>query len=64
MDPYPEEPMVTVGEDDLTYTDETALPLIEYYYAVTAELAGGFQSPYSNETQGWISSGYVVDECL
>ncbi len=62
MDPYPEEPIATVGEDELTYTDETALPLIEYYYAVTAELAGGFQSPYSNETQGWISSGFVVDE--
>ncbi|MCK4980966.1 MAG: carboxypeptidase regulatory-like domain-containing protein, partial [Candidatus Delongbacteria bacterium] len=62
MDPYPEEPMATVEEDDLTYTDETALPLIEYYYTVTAELAGGFQSPYSNETQGWISSGFVVNE--
>ena len=62
MDPYPEEPMATVGEDELTYTDETALPLIEYYYAVTAQLTGGFQSPYSNEAQGWISSGFVVNE--
>ncbi len=61
-DPFPEEPLATVGEDVLNYSDDSALPLIEYYYAVTADLGGGLQSPYSNLVQGWISSGFVVNE--
>ena len=62
MDPYPEEPLASVGAEVIFYSDDTALPLIEYYYAVTAILAGSLQSPYSNEAIGWISSGFVVDE--
>ncbi|MDP8201543.1 MAG: FlgD immunoglobulin-like domain containing protein [Candidatus Tenebribacter burtonii] len=60
--PFPEDPFASVGEDETSYTDDTALPLINYYYVVTAILAGSFQSPYSNEVLGWISSGFVVDE--
>lgn len=62
FDPYPEDPNASVGPDDICYMDNEALPGIEYYYVVTAALAGGLQSPYSNEVQGWISTGFVVDE--
>ena len=61
-DPFPEEPMAATAPGELTFTDETALPLFSYYYAVTAVLTGGFQSPYSNQVSGWISTGFVVDE--
>ncbi|MCK4653429.1 MAG: carboxypeptidase regulatory-like domain-containing protein, partial [Candidatus Cloacimonetes bacterium] len=62
QEPYPETPFATVGPEELSYTDDQALPLVNYYYVVTAELTGGFQSPYSNEAEGWISTGFVVDE--
>ncbi len=60
--PYPEEPLASVGTEVTSYTDDTALPLIEYYYSVTAIIDGSLQSPYSNEVSGWICSGYVVNE--
>ena len=59
---YPEDPLASVGINETSYTDVTALPLIEYNYVVTAALGGTLQSPYSNEAIGWISSGFVVDE--
>ena len=59
---YPETPLVTVSAGEEFFIDTSALPLKEYYYVVTAELEGGFQSPYSNEVIGWISSGFVVNE--
>ncbi len=62
QDPYPEEPYATVTAGQTTFEDDAALPLIDYYYVVTASLVGGFQSPYSNEATGWISTGFVVDE--
>ncbi|MCF7794580.1 MAG: T9SS type A sorting domain-containing protein [Candidatus Cloacimonetes bacterium] len=62
MDPYSETPYASVGEDELVFIDNEALPQIQYYYVVTAELAGGFQSPYSNEVQGWISTGFIANE--
>ncbi|MFC1898667.1 FlgD immunoglobulin-like domain containing protein [Candidatus Cloacimonadota bacterium] len=61
-DPFPEEPYAVIGNDEFTYTDDAALPLITYYYAVTAGLAGSYQSPYSNQVSGWISNGFVVNE--
>ncbi|MCK5052190.1 MAG: T9SS type A sorting domain-containing protein [Candidatus Cloacimonetes bacterium] len=60
--PYSEEPLASVGENETYYTDDTALPLIDYYYVVTAIIDGTLQSPYSNEVSGWISYGFVVDE--
>ena len=62
QEPYPETPLASVGPGELFYIDEQALPLVDYYYVVTAELTGGLQSPYSNEVEGWISTGFVVDE--
>ncbi|MCD6177263.1 MAG: T9SS type A sorting domain-containing protein, partial [Candidatus Cloacimonetes bacterium] len=59
---YPETPLATVSAGEEFYIDTSALPLKEYYYVVTAELEGGFQSPYSNEDMGWTSYGFVVDE--
>ncbi|MBT5420835.1 MAG: T9SS type A sorting domain-containing protein [Candidatus Cloacimonetes bacterium] len=60
--PFPEVPLASVGLDEISYSDSTALPLIDYYYAVTAIVNGTSQSPYSNEVIGWICSGFVVDE--
>jgi FlgD Ig-like domain len=62
MDPFPEEPIGTVGAGGTSYSDDTALPLIEYFYTTTAIVATNFQSPYSNMVQGWTSSGFVVNE--
>ena len=62
QEPYPETPLVSVGPGELSYIDDQALPLVNYYYVVTTELTGGLQSPYSNEVEGWISTGFVVDE--
>ncbi len=59
---YPEEPLASVGTEITSYTDDIALPLIEYYYSVTAIIDGTMQSPYSNEVSGWICSGFVVNE--
>lgn len=62
QEPYPETPLAAVSPGELSYTDDEALPLVDYYYVVTAELTSGLQSPYSNETTGWISTGFVVNE--
>jgi hypothetical protein len=62
FDYYPATPLGTVGPGQMTYTDNTALPLIHYYYAVTAQLPGNLQTPYSNDAEGWISTGFITDE--
>lgn len=62
FDFYPPTPLGTVGPDQITYTDNTALPLTHYYYAVTAQLSGNLQTPYSNDAEGWISTGFITDE--
>jgi hypothetical protein len=59
---YPATPLGTVGPGELTWQDSTALPLIHYYYVVTAQLAGNLQTPYSNEVIGWISTGFITNE--
>ncbi|OQY29386.1 MAG: hypothetical protein B6244_04010 [Candidatus Cloacimonetes bacterium 4572_55] len=61
-DPYPETPMATVGATELNYEDSSALPLRNYYYAVTSMLENNLQSPYSNEVAGQASSGFVIHE--
>jgi fibronectin type 3 domain-containing protein len=61
-DPFPEDPIFTTATGELSFTDDTALPFYDYYYAVTAVLTGGFQSPYSNQVSGWISTGFVANE--
>ena len=62
FDFYPSVPLGTTGPGQLTFTDNTALPLTHYYYAVTAQLPGSLESPYSNNAEGWISTGFITDE--
>ena len=62
FDFYPSTPLGTVGPGQLTFTDNTALPLTHYFYAVTAQLPGNLQTPYSNDAEGWISTGFITDE--
>jgi hypothetical protein len=61
FDFYPSTPLGTVGIGDTTYIDYTALPLTHYYYAVTAGLPEDLQTPYSNDAEGWIASGFISD---
>jgi hypothetical protein len=63
-DPYPDEPLAEIAYTDIymNFLDETALPMIEYFYVVTNVYAGGLESPYSDEVQGWTSSGFVTNE--
>ncbi len=62
FDFYPATPLGTVGAGQLTYTDNTALPLTHYFYAVTALLPGQLESPYSNDAEGWIATGFITKE--
>jgi WD40 repeat protein len=64
VDPYPEDPLATVGADELSFVDETAFPEVEYYYVVTAKVMGQYQTPYSNEDMGWIYPGFVSQEIV
>jgi fibronectin type 3 domain-containing protein len=61
FDFYPEVPLGIVGPGDTTYTDPTALPLTHYFYAVTAQLPEDLQTPYSNDAEGWIATGFISD---
>jgi fibronectin type 3 domain-containing protein len=62
FDYYPATPLATVGPGEFAYQDGTALPLIHYYYVVTAQLGATLQTPYSNEAIGWISTGFITNE--
>ncbi|MBE0637085.1 MAG: carboxypeptidase regulatory-like domain-containing protein [Bacteroidales bacterium] len=59
---FPETPLATVGNNLLEFEDVDVKPLTTYYYAVTAMLDQGAQSPYSNIAEGWMASGFVVNE--
>jgi len=59
---FPETPIATVGSGIFTFSDETALPLKTYYYAVTNIINLGVESPYSNVEEGWVASGFVINE--
>ncbi len=58
---FPENPLATVSNNTEFYADSTALPMKEYFYAVTAVYNIG-ESPYSNIDIGWINANYIVDE--
>jgi len=58
---FPEEPLATLGAEIYTYDDMDVLPLTTYYYAVTQIIEVGVESPYSNVEEGWIASGFVID---
>lgn len=59
---FPETPLATLAPTEFTYIDNTALPTLHYFYAVTAIVAGDLESPYSNIAEGWISTGYIANE--
>lgn len=62
FDFYPVTPIGTVGSNETSYTDNSALPLIHYYYAVTGQLDGDLQTPYSNDAEGWIATGFITND--
>ena len=62
FDYYPTTPLATVGSGQLTYADSTALPLTHYYYTVTGQLPDSMETPYSNDAEGWISTGFITHE--
>jgi hypothetical protein len=59
---YPATPIGSVGPNDTTFIDYTALPLTHYYYVVTAKLLDDNQTPYSNDAEGWIATGFISDK--
>jgi hypothetical protein len=59
---FPEEPIATLSNSVLNYEDEDIIPLRNYYYAVTAIIDEGIETPYSNIAEGWMSDGFVTDE--
>lgn len=58
---FPEEPIGTVANIALEFSDTDVLPLTTYYYAVTAIFPGDVQSPYSEVAAGYTASGFVID---
>ena len=59
---FPETPLATVGPGTLTFSDNTPLATVHYYYAVSAIFAGDLLSPYSNTAEGWIATGFIASE--
>lgn len=59
---FSDEPIAEISADELFYNDVTALPTRSYYYAVTANLGDGIESPYSNLDEGWVSTGFITNE--
>ena len=58
---FPEEPIASIGNDLLEFEDADVKPLTHYYYAVTAILEADVESPYSNTAEGWMASGFVIN---
>lgn len=54
------EPIGFVDQNINTYNDESALPTINYYYAVTAILDDDKESPFSNIDLGYVSTNYIT----
>jgi len=44
------------------FVDDTALPTIKYYYAVTAILGDNLESPLSNTALGFVSTSFITKE--
>jgi hypothetical protein len=62
QDFFPEEPIASVSNTEFYFEDTDVLPLTHYYYAVTAIIDEGVQSPYSNTEMGWMADGFVTNE--
>ncbi len=58
---FPLEPLGSVGGEELTYNDHSAVPLKKYYYVVTAVI-DDLETPYSNRVIGWSSTSYITNQ--
>ncbi len=58
---FPNEPPVTIGTGNMNYTDTDVLTLKTYYYTVTQIIEEGVESRYSKTEEGWIASGFIID---
>ncbi len=58
---FPDNPIAFVANSELSFEDEEVMPLIDYYYAVTALIETDVQSPYSNTEMGKMAHGFVVN---
>jgi hypothetical protein len=54
--------LATTGANAKDFIDNTALPTINYYYAVTAILGEGVESPFSNIALGYVSTSFITKE--
>jgi fibronectin type 3 domain-containing protein len=52
----------TTGANAKEFIDNTALPTIHYYYAVTAIISDGLESPFSNTVLGFVSTSFITKE--
>ena len=55
------EVLATLGTDETTFEDETAIPTKTYFYTVTAILSEGVETPYSNIEEGYASTGFITE---
>jgi len=56
------EVLATVGANETQFVDDTALPTINYYYAVTAAISEALESPFSNTALGYTSTSFITRE--
>jgi len=54
--------LATTGATENQFVDNTALPTLHYYYAVTAVLAADSESPFSNTALGFTSTSFITKE--
>lgn len=55
------EVLATIGTDETTFSDETAVPTVTYYYAVTAIITDDAETPLSNIEEGYVSTGFLTE---
>jgi len=61
-EPFPADPIATVGQQNSDYDDNTALPVFHYFYTVTAILDNGLETPFANVVEGWITTTFITNE--
>jgi len=54
--------LASVGANETEFIDNTALPTIYYYYAVTAIINADLESPFSNVALGYTSTSFIIRE--
>ncbi|MCL2434977.1 MAG: carboxypeptidase regulatory-like domain-containing protein [Lentimicrobiaceae bacterium] len=56
------EKIATVGANVTEFIDDTALPTIHYYYAVTAKISEDLESIFSNTALGYVNTSFITRE--